>query len=78
MFIEHVPKITSLDKPILSVGLTVNQTVERGPLGRTSIWEAIRSGALPARRFGRKVIILEEDWQAFLHSLPRVKPREAA
>jgi hypothetical protein len=39
-------------------------------LGRTSVYEAIRSGELTARRWHRCTIVLAEDLEAFLRNLP--------
>jgi hypothetical protein len=56
-------------------GLTIAQVVERGPLSRSSIYQAIAEGRLVARKSGRKTIIFERDWEAFLEALPRIPPR---
>ena len=39
-------------------------------LGRTSVYEAIKSGELVARRWRRCTVVLAEDLQAFLRNLP--------
>jgi hypothetical protein len=39
--------------------------------GRTSIYAAIKSGALIARRYGRCTVVLAQDLEAFLRNLPR-------
>jgi excisionase family DNA binding protein len=39
-------------------------------LGRTTIYAAIKAGALIARRYGRCTIVLAEDLAAFLRNLP--------
>jgi hypothetical protein len=39
-------------------------------LGRTSIYAAIKSGALVARKWNRATIVLAEDLAAFLRNLP--------
>lgn len=40
-------------------------------LGRTTIYEAIKSRALIARRYGRCTLVLAEDLRAFLNNLPK-------
>lgn len=42
-------------------------------LGRTSVYEAIRSGDLVARKFGKRTIIYASDAQTFLERLPKVR-----
>jgi excisionase family DNA binding protein len=42
-------------------------------LGRTTIYAAIKAGALIARRYGRCTIVLAEDVAAFLHNLPKTR-----
>jgi hypothetical protein len=39
-------------------------------LGRTSVYAAIKSGELVARKWNRCTIVLAEDVAAFLHNLP--------
>jgi excisionase family DNA binding protein len=42
-------------------------------LGRTTIYAAIKSGDLIARKFGRSTIVLADDLQTFLQRLGRVR-----
>jgi hypothetical protein len=44
-------------------------------LGRTSIYAAIKSGALIARRYGRCTLVLADDLAAFLAKLPTTNGR---
>lgn len=46
--------------------------------GRTKLYEAISSGILPARKFGRRTIILHEDLHAYAQKLPPLKPSKLA
>lgn len=39
-------------------------------LGRTRIFEEIKAGRLPAKKLGRKTVILEKDLRAFAENLP--------
>jgi hypothetical protein len=41
-------------------------------LGRTSIYAAIKSGELVARKWNRRTIVLGDDLATFLHTLPKV------
>jgi excisionase family DNA binding protein len=51
-------------------GLSVAEACAIAGIGRTKIYEAISSGALKARKFGKRRIILRSDLQAFLTELP--------
>jgi hypothetical protein len=42
-------------------------------LGRTTIYAAIKSGALIARRYRRCTVVLAEDLAAFLRNLPTTR-----
>jgi excisionase family DNA binding protein len=41
-------------------------------LGRTTIYGAIKSGHLIARRYGRRTVVLEQDLLRFLNNLPAI------
>jgi hypothetical protein len=46
--------------------------VSEGPFSRTFIYEAIKQGRLIARKAGRRTVVLDEDYQSFLESLPAI------
>jgi hypothetical protein len=50
----------------------IPEVCERVGLGRTSVYAAIKSGALVARKWKRRTIVLAEDLRAFLNDLPKV------
>jgi excisionase family DNA binding protein len=43
-------------------------------LGRDSVYAAIRTGKLIARKYGRRTVVLDDDMRAFLEALPRLGP----
>jgi excisionase family DNA binding protein len=49
---------------------TIDDTAQQTKCGRTTIYAAIKSGALKARKIGRRTIILDEDLHGWLTSLP--------
>jgi hypothetical protein len=49
---------------------SIGELANKGPIRRSNIYNQIASGRLRARKIGRRTIILDEDWQAFLASTP--------
>jgi len=56
-----------------SLAHTIAEASARSGIGRTAIYELINTGQLPARKRGRRTLILVEDLQRCLQSLPSVK-----
>jgi excisionase family DNA binding protein len=55
------PKFTPVSREALSISEVCNAT----NLGRTKIFEAIASGQLKARKFGRRTVVLTGDLRVF-------------
>ena len=56
--------------------LSVEQAAERISCGRTYLYELIAKGRLPAKKLGKRTLILEKDVDAFLNGLERYEPKE--
>lgn len=54
-------------------GLSILEACQVSGIGRTKIYEAIGDGALKAKKFGKRTIILRSDLQKFLADLPTVE-----
>lgn len=50
--------------------LSVAEVIHATGFGRTTIYNAMSTGALRARKLGRRTIIMREDLRAFLAALP--------
>jgi excisionase family DNA binding protein len=51
--------------------MSITETAEFIGHSRSTVWQLIRSGALPARKSGRRTILLTSDVLRFLESLPQ-------
>jgi excisionase family DNA binding protein len=56
---------------------SIAEACEAARIGRTSVYEAINSRALIARKHGRRTVILAEDLHRWLQDLP-VRTPEAS
>jgi excisionase family DNA binding protein len=57
---------------------SIDRFCEDTDTGRSKVYELIRTGRLRAKKFGSKTLILAEDADRFLASLPDMTAAEAA
>ncbi len=63
----------------MRISLSIEEVQAATGLGRTKIYEAVSSGALPAKKWGKRTLVLKSDLEAFLSSLvPYVAQREVS
>lgn len=53
--------------------LSINEAAKALRLGKTKLYALIRDGHLPARKLGSRTIVLSEDLERFLNSLPKAR-----
>jgi excisionase family DNA binding protein len=53
---------------------SIPQVMAKVGAGRDKLYCLIREGKLPARKLGRKTLILASDLEAFLEALPKLGP----
>ena len=51
---------------------TIAEACAVARIGRTALYEAIRSGDLRARKHGRRTVVVRDDLKKFIESLPAV------
>lgn len=77
MSLEHAPsrdgrkprEPRNLDN---AISYSVGEYAEVSGLGRSFLYEAIRNGDLEARKAGRRTLILRDEGERFLRSLPSI------
>ncbi|MBM3557417.1 MAG: helix-turn-helix domain-containing protein [Alphaproteobacteria bacterium] len=57
--------------------LSLDEACVRAGLCKASVYKAIKSGRLVARKNGRRTVVLHSDLLAWLNSLPRIEPNPA-
>ena len=55
---------------------SIPEACRLGCVGRTAIYEAIRTGELRAVKRGRRTLILDDDLRRYLRSLPPVAVKD--
>lgn len=55
---------------VAPLALTITEACEVTRIGRTSLYEVLKTGELTARKRGKTILILVADLERWLHSLP--------
>lgn len=66
------------NKPIEKVAFTLDEACESTGIGKTRLYEALKTGALKSRKYGKRQLILRGDLDSFLLGLPVAPGGEAA
>jgi|HubBroStandDraft_5_1064220.scaffolds.fasta_scaffold110325_2 excisionase family DNA binding protein len=57
-------------QPPARLGYSIEEFAELTGVSRSSVYKALRSGCLTARKIGKRTIISAEDAEKYLHRLP--------
>jgi predicted DNA-binding transcriptional regulator AlpA len=57
----------------MTLSLNIRQAVEVSGLTRSHIYEAMKRGDLPARKAGRRTILMASDLRHYIENLPMAK-----
>lgn len=57
------------EKQMTNIGLSIEQVTEATGLGRTKIYALLKDGVLPAKKIGKRTLVLKSDLEAFLAGL---------
>jgi excisionase family DNA binding protein len=66
------------DTASTTITLNIDEVMRRLGAGRARVYTAIASGKLPAKKLGRRTVVVESDLRAFIESLPRMGDGTAA
>lgn len=62
---------TILNEDYMSeLSLSIEEVRAKTGIGRTKLYQAINAGTLKAKKFNKRTIVLKDDLDAFLSSLP--------
>lgn len=55
-----------MENPLGKIALSVSEVTKVVPLGKTTVYEQIKSGRLRGKRLGRKTFVMVDDLRNFL------------
>ncbi len=55
------------------ISITIEDATNYCGIGRTKIYELVKSGKFTARKMGRRTLLLTEELDAYIRSLPTSK-----
>ena len=61
--------MSELGNPHQKLSYSISEVMALTGLGRTKLYEEINSGRLPARKSGRRTLILRSDLEGYLNGL---------
>ena len=53
----------------MQLSYSISEACAMTGIGRTRLYEAIKQGLLPAKKYGKRTILLKDDLECFLNSL---------
>jgi excisionase family DNA binding protein len=60
----------------LPVVLKISEACSIARIGRTRLYEAIKTGSLRARKHGKSTLIMRDDLLEWLNDLPALQPKK--
>lgn len=67
---------TTAQEPAPPAAYTVDGFCRAFGIGRTKTYELLACGKLPAKKLGKRTLILRSDAETWLRSLPAMEPRQ--
>ena len=74
-FTSSTKRAPHSDQSLNQLAYNVLEACQAARIGRTNLYEAIRSGELRAVKYGKRTLILAEDLRRWLESLPAIAPK---
>jgi excisionase family DNA binding protein len=74
--LSSTPPFSAPQQPLAArMALSIPESCKLSGIGRSKLYQAIQTGALRARKLGKKTLILPEDLQQWLVDLPSYEPK---